>query len=711
MSTEASYSLQQSLYTLYRKYYHSGCVVLLNSKSFAHGTVRLQKPGLYVVCEDVEFNPNPSYLQSNPEYSTNNAYSMGYFAALTVEADGVIIDLQGHTIRQSYEHYARQRFFSVIELANAPFVTGQGPGSVQTSTGFVFKAATNCLIINGTLGLSSHSGVHGNNNANIMLQNVCVQDFESAGVQLNGVDTAFMDCVTIKGLECVPLTAHTFSLVRLQEVICEMEAELEGQATFDVPVSGDTGAAACVTLNRLDICTALDDLLAFLFTPFLNADLDHTSAATPLSVTAALRGICECLQQLDDSSTITCSSDASNTSNDTLRWNIQRYIQKPDSTGSPAPDGSALYGMLFNSTGVAVGELSAVCPANGKACCPAGHGSGSRGGGYTSDCCRPSKSVTIHNCSVSGLRLNARESVGVKQGDTMLRDGSGKIVDISVLDRIQGGGLQEFAQVYVNREKTGQTTWDVCIQRTLLCTEDDYTYVDLMAECTDLTFVYNVDVMAHVSKGVFGIRSEDTKGLCIENTTIKSLKNTSTTTCPRTQYGLPPDANILSIITRDLDQTTDTSHGGANMRGVFVGRSEGILLTKLTLDTLTSQQGLCRGVELDTVDTGCVHALTSKALDGILTTVVHAHHQCTKLTMRELSSATDTRPAATTAAYETLLEDVRQACIDADAHPDDTTKQKFKTDQLCRLLRLPYPDTHLLAFESPAKTTGDIRLC
>jgi len=307
--------------------------------------------------------------------------------------------------------------------------------------------------------------------------------------------------------------------------------------------------------------------------------------------------------------------------------------------------------------------------------------------------------------------LNARESVGVKQGDTMLRDISGKIVDISVLDRIQGGSLQEFAQVYVNSEKTGQTTWDVCIQRTLLCTEDDYTYVDLMAECTDLTFVYNVDIMAHVSKGVFGIRSEDTKGLCIENTTIKSLRNTSTTTCPRTQHGLPPDATIRSIITRDLDQTSDTGYGGANMRGVFIGRSEGILLTKLTLDTLTTQQGLCRGVELDTVDTGCVHALTSKALDGILTTVVHAHHQCTKLTMRELSSATDTRPAATTAAYETLLEDVRQACIDADTHPDNVAKQKTKAEQLCRLLRLPYPDTHLLAFESPAKTTGDIRLC
>lgn len=707
MSTEASYSLQQSLYTLYRKYYHSGCVVLLNSASFAHGTVRLQKPGLYVVCEDIEFNPNPSYLLTNPEYSTNGAYSMGYFAALTVEADGVIVDLQGHTIRQSYEHYARQRFFSVIELANAPFVTGQGPGSVQTSAGFAFKAATNCLIINGTLGLSSHSGVHGNNNANIMLQNVCVQDFESAGVQLNGVDTAFLDCVTVKGLACAPLTAHTFSLVRLQEVICEMEAELEGRATFDVPAGSGTGATVCATLNRLDICSALEDLLALLFAFFIEADVAHTSAATPLSVTQTLRGICECLQQLDDSSTTTCSVDASNTSDGTLRWDIQRYIQAPDSTGLPAPDGSALYGMIFNSTGVAVGELSAVCPANGSACCAA---SGSGGGGYSSDCCRPSKSVTVHNCSISGLRLNARESVGVELGGTMQRDISGKIVDLSILDRTQNGSsVQEHAQVYVNSERAGQTTWSVCIQRLLLCPEADYTYVDFITECTDHAFVFNVDIMAHVSKGVFGIRAEDTKGLCIENTAIKTLRNTSTTTCPRTRYSLPSGSTIRSSIARDLDQTSDTGYGGANLRGVFVGKSDGVLITKLTLDTLTTHQGLCRGIEFDTVDTGCVHALTSSALDGILTTVMHAHHQCTKLTMRELS-ATDTRPAATTAAYETLLEEVRQACVAADSDPSDAAKQKTKTEQLCRLLRLPYPDTHLLAFESPAKT-GDIRLC
>ena len=128
MTTESSFALQQSLYTLYRKYYHSGCCVLLNQANFDGGTVRITKGGLYVLTEDIVFNPSEDALSESP-YADNPGYSMGYFAAIAVEADDVIIDLQGKTIRQSYEHYARQRFFNVVELASSPFVPNQGPGS------------------------------------------------------------------------------------------------------------------------------------------------------------------------------------------------------------------------------------------------------------------------------------------------------------------------------------------------------------------------------------------------------------------------------------------------------------------------------------------------------------------------------------------------------------------------------------------------------
>ncbi|GMH93165.1 hypothetical protein TrVE_jg8497 [Triparma verrucosa] len=99
MSTKASYALsrglQQELYSLYREY-PSGQVVLCDQDDFKDGTVRITEPGLYVLTEDIVFDP------------ADGAYTLGFFAAITVETDGVILDLQGHTIRQSYAHYFHQ---------------------------------------------------------------------------------------------------------------------------------------------------------------------------------------------------------------------------------------------------------------------------------------------------------------------------------------------------------------------------------------------------------------------------------------------------------------------------------------------------------------------------------------------------------------------------------------------------------------------------
>ena len=704
MSTEASYSLQQSLYSLYRKYYHSGCVVLLGKQDFANGTLRLTKPGLYVVREDIEFNPDESYLKSNPNFANNNAYSMGYFAAITVETDGVILDLQGHTIRQSYEHYARQRFFSVVELANAPFVLGQGPGTVRTESSLHFKPATNCLIVNGTLGLSSHSGIHGNNNTNIMVQNVCVKDFESAGIQLNGVDTAFLDSVVIKGIQCAPLSSHTFTLLRHQKELSRMESEDVGSPLVNVVVSGNgAGAVTCASLNRLSIMTAVDDLVALLIQPFVDADVTHSSSTCPLSVTEVLNNICTCLRELTDTDTSSCGVDVSTVSGGggDVRLDIQRYVQQPDSSGISAPDGSAIYGCLFNSTGIAIGELSDVCVENGGLCCPVT----SRNTHTT--CCRLSKSVTVHNCTISDMVLNARESVAVKIDGTIQRDITGAIVDISKLDRTQGGSVLEYAQVYVNSENESQPTWCTGIQRAMVCSESEYSYEQLLADCEQIEFVYNVDIMAHVSKGIFGVRAEDTKGLSVENTCIQRLHNTSETTCPRAAYGLPADAKVVSIIANPTDQTEDIAHGGSNVRGLFIGKSEGVLLTKVTLETLLSAQGMSKGAEFDYTHTACIHALNASGIAGIISTSIQVNGTCNKLTMREVKNS-DPQPNAPI--FRTLLDTVKTACKEADADPTNTTKQDAKNKALCRLLRLPSTDTQLLAFETPA-STGDVKLC
>jgi hypothetical protein len=67
--------------------------------------------------------------------------------------------------------HLQQRFFSIIELGNAPFQGKEGPAAFSTPTSFI--PAKNVIIKNGKLGLSSHHGIHGN-----LSENVLVEDLE-----------------------------------------------------------------------------------------------------------------------------------------------------------------------------------------------------------------------------------------------------------------------------------------------------------------------------------------------------------------------------------------------------------------------------------------------------------------------------------------------------------------------------------------------------
>jgi len=108
-----------------------GRVVLRNS-DFAGGTLRLRVPGVYELHEDVTFEPQPPAplrtANGTGPYD-DDAYTLGFFAALTVEAPDIVIDLRNHTLQQGRMHAAvHQRFFALIELAAAPFITGQVGG-------------------------------------------------------------------------------------------------------------------------------------------------------------------------------------------------------------------------------------------------------------------------------------------------------------------------------------------------------------------------------------------------------------------------------------------------------------------------------------------------------------------------------------------------------------------------------------------------------
>jgi len=193
----------------------------LRQNNFTNGTVRITKPGIYILKENISFEPNSSndFMPTGPQIAsgqypvgTQGAYHLGFFAAITVEATGVILDLNGKTIKQTTLHNLQQRFYANIEMASAPFIPAQGPATFSTPSNF--KAGEKVLIKNGILALSSHHGIHGNTMKDIILQNLSIEDFEVAGIALNGAINSVLSNITIKNTSLNIRVLSTYSQAR-----------------------------------------------------------------------------------------------------------------------------------------------------------------------------------------------------------------------------------------------------------------------------------------------------------------------------------------------------------------------------------------------------------------------------------------------------------------------------------------------------------------
>lgn len=181
------HKLRKELKTLQRKLQKKRPVCLYN-KDFKDGTYIIDQPGHYKLCQNIVFKPNEDNdfrpKADQVEYQTRG-YSLGFFAAISIKANDVLLDLNGYSLEQSREHYLQQRFFALIELADSPFIPTQGPLPGQ---GEGIACAENVIITNGYLGLSSHHSIHGNFNKKVLLEKLCMVDFEIAAVALNGAD-------------------------------------------------------------------------------------------------------------------------------------------------------------------------------------------------------------------------------------------------------------------------------------------------------------------------------------------------------------------------------------------------------------------------------------------------------------------------------------------------------------------------------------------
>ena len=198
----------------------------LSQSSFDQGTYRIITSARYLLTEDIKFNPHPSSYNSEtnrlegPDWmptqqqidsgdypvAPRGPYHMGFFAAFTIETDNVVIDLNGFTLEQHIEHYVQQRFFSVIELAPTPFISGQGPSNFGN-----FQSHKNILIHNGSIGLSAHSAIHGNGPQNVVVKNITCYDYEQAGIQINGGEAIYLKNIQLERNSRDSLVRATYS--------------------------------------------------------------------------------------------------------------------------------------------------------------------------------------------------------------------------------------------------------------------------------------------------------------------------------------------------------------------------------------------------------------------------------------------------------------------------------------------------------------------
>ena len=185
-------------------------VVHLSQSDFQYGTYRITRSGKYTLTEDIvlDFNApkDEDLLLENEDYSINGDetawfprsgqqdgypgaseldgwYWLGFYAGVSIEADNVILDLNGNTSGMRYAFYLQQRWFSTILVGNKPFIDGEGP----TLTGAGFSSPKGTLIKNGIIGLSSHHGILALNAADCAITDVQIRDFETHGLAANGM--------------------------------------------------------------------------------------------------------------------------------------------------------------------------------------------------------------------------------------------------------------------------------------------------------------------------------------------------------------------------------------------------------------------------------------------------------------------------------------------------------------------------------------------
>ena len=512
-------------------------IVHLKNSDFQAGTVRITKPGVYILQEDIIFDPNSSNdYQPTPQQIASglypmdpcHAYHLGFFAAITIETENVILDLNQHTIQQSMGHYLQQRFYAHIELASAPFIPSQGPACLTTPA--TYKTADKTMIINGTLGRSSHHGIHGNTMTGTFVHNVTIQDFQVAGISLNGLKTGVFHKLTIQNT--------------------------------NGSVSGTTPVPVVSTYSQ-----------ARFIRPFLKTLYDTSSSAIlPIHTGDKTIGDIQTdlTNELDDTKSIVLDG-----SNGTI----------PDLFINPSSrqlSDAHVYGILFNVNGVAIGDFLQQRPADTSSNFVGNEDI------YLDDI--EIKNIVSEPDEIILLKDTSGNGAGSYNNSYIIRGPVGDVLDIERIvsspTDLSGHYLPNAlsnAQAIIGKYKLSNdiSGGGAYFTQVVLDYIDNSSanLKDIVDQSSNLSFVYGKDSMAHTMKGNVGLFLSGGKNIKGDNIRVNGvnvvkgdpstrptpqIRDPSSSDLPKFAYGIlsvAPDSGNGVILTNTAVHVQDISSG------------------------------------------------------------------------------------------------------------------------------------------------------
>ena len=183
-------------------------------------------------------------------------YRLGFFAAITLETQDILLDLNGFEISQSPEFALQQRFYANIALHDQPFSGPQGPVSHLSdgsALGATLDSCTRCVVKNGFVGLSSHHGIRGQGGADVILRDLVLRNHEVAAVHLAGMSRTVLYNVHSENHRVdIPVRA-TYSQARFME-------------QYVIDILADPNASSLLTETTTALTTKLAAMRAIMDT-------------------------------------------------------------------------------------------------------------------------------------------------------------------------------------------------------------------------------------------------------------------------------------------------------------------------------------------------------------------------------------------------------------------------------------------------------------